>query len=157
MAVFRVGSGRKWNLRRAYSHDQGRTWSQPDVLPAWSVFPQLLRLSNGTIALSTGRPGINLWLSDDARGTHWQSVDIAAQHNRCMTDPSARIGTFEITPNQWLSETTKWQTSSYTGLVEVAPNRLLLLYDRDPERIPRDPNDLSRVFVMPIALDLVQR
>ena len=152
MAVFRVGSGRKWNLRRAYSHDQGRTWSRPDVLPAWSVYPQLRRMSNGMIALSTGRPGINLWLSTDPRGTNWQSVDIAAHHNACMTDPAARIGTFEITPNQYLSETTKWQTSSYTGLVEVAPNRLLLLYDRDPERIPRDPADLSRVFAMPIEV-----
>ena len=104
------------------------------------------------IALSTGRPGINLWLSTDPRGANWQSVDIAAHHNACMTDPAARIGTFDITPNQYLSETTKWQTSSYTGLVEVALNRLLLLYDRDPERIPRDPGDLSRVFVMPIEV-----
>lgn len=152
MAVFRVGSGSKWHLRRAYSHDQGRTWGQPDVLPAWSVYPQLRRLSDGTIALSTGRPGIDLWLSTDPRGKNWQMVDIAAYHNRCMSDPSEQIGTFEITPNQYLSETTKWQTSSYTGLVEVAPHRLLLLYDRDPERIPRGPDDLSRVFVLPVEV-----
>jgi hypothetical protein len=152
MAVFRVGSGRKWNLHRAYSHDQGRTWSQADTLPAWSVYPQLLRTANGTIALATGRPGIDLWLSTDPRGTNWQSIDIAEHHNDRMTDPSERIGTFEITSNPYLSENTKWQTSSYTGLVEVGPNRLLLLYDRDPERIPREPNDLSRVFVMPIEI-----
>ncbi len=153
MAVFRVGSGRKWNLRRAYSHDQGRTWSQADALPAWSVYPQVMRTSSGILALSTGRPGIYLWLSTDERGANWQSVDIAGLNNHWATEASQRIETFEITPNDYLSETTKWQTSSYTGLVEVAPNRLLLLYDRDPERIPRDSQDLSYVFAMPIEIE----
>ncbi len=153
MAVFRVGSGRKWNLRRAYSHDDGRTWSNPDVLPAWSVYPQVIRTSSGILAISTGRPGTYLWLSTDPRGENWQSVDIAEQDNLTATEPDERIGTFEITPNDYLSETTKWQTSSYTGLVEVAPNRLVLLYDRDPERIPRDSNDLSHVFAMPIEIE----
>ncbi len=153
MAVFRVGSGRKWNLHRAYSRDQGRTWSQADVLPAWSVYPQVIRTSSGLLALSTGRPGIYLWFSTDPRGENWQSIDVAGLHNRSVTDDAERIGTFEITPNDYLSETTKWQTSSYTGLVEVAPDKLLLLYDRDPERIPRDSNDLSWAFVMPIDIE----
>jgi hypothetical protein len=48
---------------------------------------------------------------------------------------------------------TRWQTSSYTGLVEVAPNRLLLVYERDPERTPVGPDDLSRVFVLPIEVE----
>ena len=113
----------------------------------------MIRTASGTIALATGRPGIDLWLSTDPRGTNWQSVDIVAQHNRCMTAPGDRISSFEINPNPYLSENTKWQTSSYTGLVEVAPNRLLLLYDRDPERIPLNSDDLSRVFVMPIEIE----
>lgn len=153
MAVFRVGSGRKWNLRRAYSHDQGRTWSKPDVLPAWSVFPQLIRTRGGTLALSTGRPGIDLWFSTDSRGTNWQSIDVVDHHNRCITDPTRHIDSFEIKPSPYLSETTRWETSSYTGLVEVAPNRLLLLYDRDPERGPVNAQDLSRVYVLPIELE----
>lgn len=153
MAVFRVGSGRKWNLGRAYSHDGGHTWSQPDSLPAWSVEPELVRTANGTIALSTGRPGINLWLSTDGRGTGWQSIDIVDHHNRTINDPTARISPFEGGPTPYLSENARWQTSSYTGLVEVAPNRLLLMYDRDPERAPADDNDLSRVFVLPIEIE----
>jgi hypothetical protein len=36
--------------------------------------------------------------------------------------------------------------------VEVAPNRLLMVYDRDPEQAPADPNDLSRVYVLPIEI-----
>jgi hypothetical protein len=45
-----------------------------------------------------------------------------------------------------------WQTTGYTGLVEVAPNRMLLLYDRDPEQAPANQQDLSCVFVMPIEI-----
>ena len=145
MAVFRVGSGRKWNLNRAYSRDGGRTWSKPDVLPAYSVEPQVIRLKNGALALATGRPGIQLWLSGDARATSWKDIDIVAYHNQSVTDPSFRIASSG-------NEFTKWQTTSYTGLVEVAPNRLLLVYDRDPEGPPSGPGDASRLFVLPIEV-----
>ena len=147
MAVFRVGSGRKWNLQRAYSHDEGRSWTKPDVLPAWSVSPELKRIENGTIVLATGRPGIHLWLSTDPRSTTWQDIDIVALHNHSVHDPHERILSFET------KDSTVWQTSSYTGLVEVSPNRLLLVYERDPERAPAGPDDLSRVFVLPIEVE----
>lgn len=147
MAVFRVGSGKGWHLRRAYSHDGGRTWTKPDVLPAWSVSPELKRIENGMIVLSTGRPGIRLWLSTDPRATTWQDIDIVANHSHWTTDPNMRIRSFQVHGH------TEWQTSSYTGLVEVAPNHLLLVYDRDPERAPAGPADLSRVFVLPIIVE----
>jgi hypothetical protein len=146
MAVFRVGSGRKWNLQRAYSHDQGHTWTKPDVLPAWSVSPELKLIQNGTIVLATGRPGIHLWFSTDPRSTTWQDIDIVAFHNRSVPE-SERILSFEN------KDSTVWQTSSYTSLVEVATNRLLLIYERDPERAPAGPGDLSRVFVLPIEVE----
>jgi hypothetical protein len=152
MAAFRVGGGRKWNLRRAYSHDGGHTWTEPDALPAWSVEPELVRTANGTIVLSTGRPGIDLWLSTDGRGKSWQSIDIVEHHNRSVSDPNARISSFDGPPSPYLTENTRWQTTAYTGLVEVAPNRLLLIYDRCPERAPAGPNDLSRVYVLPIEI-----
>lgn len=152
MAVFRVGSGRKWHLRQAFSSDEGRTWTKPDVLPAYSVEPKLLRIANGTIVLATGRPGIDLWFSSDPRGRSWQNIDIVKYHNRHVSEPNERISSFQIKPSPYLSENTRWQTSSYTGLVQVAPNRLLLVYDRDPERAPAGPDDLSRVFVLPIKV-----
>ena len=94
MAVFRVGSGHQWNVRRAYSHDGGRTWSAADALPAWSVEPEVIRTANGTIALSTGRPGIDVWLSTHPRGKDWKNIDVVEYHNHCVTDPNQRIASF---------------------------------------------------------------
>ncbi len=151
MEVFRQGSGRAWNLLRSYSRDEGLTWSAPDVLPAFSVKPALVRTANGTIVLATGRPGIDLWVSTDGRGTSWQRLDLIAQHNAWTEDPFLRISSTES------GQGIKWQTTSYTQMVEVAPNRLLLIYERDavtrpPEAAPKSPKDLSRVFVMPIQI-----
>jgi hypothetical protein len=45
------------------------------------------------------------------------------------------------------------QSTSYTGLVELSPNRMLLCYDRDPEMAPANPQDKGRVFVLPIEVE----
>ncbi|MDB6169550.1 MAG: hypothetical protein JWM88_2414 [Verrucomicrobia bacterium] len=153
MTVFRVGGGRGWNLRRAYSHDQGRTWSAAEAIPAFSVEPSLLRTANGTIALSTGRPGIRLWLSTDARAEKWQDIDIVDIHNRWAPDPTYRIGTYQPKPSpDGVVAAPAWQTSSYTEIVEVAPNRLLLVYDRSAKPSPENNGDLTRIFVLPIEI-----
>ncbi|MGH9342572.1 MAG: sialidase family protein, partial [Terriglobia bacterium] len=148
MAVFRIGAGRRWNLRRCYSRDEGHTWTKPDKLPVYSVEPRMLRIANGTIVLATGRPGIHLWLSIDPRGEKWQEVDIVAHHNKWAPKASYRIEPLDPT-----NPTGMWQTSSYTGLVQIAPNRLLLAYDRSPERAPANWQDLTRVFVIPITVE----
>ncbi len=152
MTVFRVGSGSGWKLRRSYSHDHGRTWSAPDVLPAWSVEPSLVRAANGTILLSTGRPGIHLWCSTDGRGQTWQHVDIAALHNAWAPDASHRIGQYQDPEVPTIAPGELWQTSSYTELVEVSPNQFILVYDRSPKPKPADSSDLTRIFALPIEV-----
>lgn len=145
MCVMRMGGGAAFPLRRSYSSDGGRTWSTPDVLPAVSVEPSLKRLQNGVLALATGRPGIFLWFSTDARGAHWQSIDVLAHHNEWAPDP-----TFQITPAQ---------TTAYTEIIEVAPNRLLLAYDRTPfgwQPTPADSGERNRIFLLPIAVEQVK-
>ncbi len=147
MNVFRIGTGTGWYLHRSYSHDEGLTWSREDVLPAWSVRPSVLRLTNGCIALSTGRPGIYLWVASDPRATHWQSVDLMAHHNAWAPDADMRIGPFQRL------DQSDFQTSSYTSLMEMSPNHLLMVYDRGPEQRPSGPRDLTRVYVLPIEIE----
>ena len=115
MAVFRVGNGRDWNLRRAYSKDGGTTWSQADVIPAYSVAPSMVRTRGGTIVLSTGRPGISLWFSTDGRGRRWQEVDVVKHHNLHVPDETYRILPYPF------DNPREMNTWSYTELVEVAP------------------------------------
>jgi len=150
MTVFRVGGTKDWKLRRAYSHDQGRTWTKADTLPAYSVEPSLVRTANGTIALSTGRPGIHLWLSTDARAQTWQDIDIVEIHNRWAPDKTYRINSFRDPDRP--TGPLLWQTSSYTEIVEIAPNRLLLVYDRSAKPQPENTADLTRIFVLPIEI-----
>jgi hypothetical protein len=171
MCIFRVGSGARWHLGRAYSNDGGRTWSSPDSLPAFSVMPSIVRTAGGTLAISSGRPGIGVWLSRDPRGRHWEMIDIVAFHNKWAPDASYRIdapywggpASYEQNPlyprprDGKMVEAPRFETTSYTKLVEIAPDRLLLIYDRDaayrpPDRPPSSLQDISRIFVLPIEI-----
>jgi hypothetical protein len=134
MCVSRVGAGKYQKLARTYSGDGGKTWSNPDRLEAWSVAPQIRRLKNGLLVLSTGRPGVFLWTSDDARGKSWRKFDVLAHHN-ATTLPS-----LHISPEQ---------TTAYTAMVEVEANRVMMVYDRTPagwKAIPK--GGMGQIFVL---------
>ena len=152
MCVMRVGQHHKqpdqW-LRRIYSSDGGRSWSAIDILPAYSVAPQICRLDNDVLVLSTGRPGIFLWLSADVRGTQWHCVDVVDWHNKVLDEPShIKIPTSgTMNPVSAL----KGQTTSYTAILEVSPNRILLVYDRTPygwQPVPKDSGEHSQIYLL---------
>jgi hypothetical protein len=142
LCVMRMGSGAPFPLRRSYSSDEGHTWSAPEVIPPYSVEPSMRRLANGVIVLSTGRPGIYLWFSTDGRGATWQALDLLAHHNHWAPD-----ATYRIMPTQ---------TTAYTELIEVAPNHLLLAYDRAPfgwKPTPANSGERNRIFLLPIEVE----
>ncbi len=124
MCVSRVGPGTNQKLAQCYSADGGKTWSAIDRLPAYSVAPQMVRLTSGVLALTTGRPGIFLWLADDARGAHWQSIDLLAHHNAVL--PPAE----SLNADQKTSDQSPDQTTAYTAMVRMPDDRLLVVYDR---------------------------
>ena len=149
MCVSRVGSGPGQFLARTYSSDGGSTWSPLDRLPAWSVAPQIVRLTNGVLILSTGRPGLFLWFSTDARGQHWQAFDVQQYHNMVL-DKKYSIGE--------MNNTVQDQTTAYTALVEVTPNHLLLVYDRSPfgwSAVPAGSDERSQIFMLEIDVQRV--
>ena len=82
LAVFR-NAGPASTLCASRSLDEGKTWSPATVLKLPqpnNVLPRLACLSNGLIALSTGRIGLYVYVSPD-NGTAWESLDIALNHN----------------------------------------------------------------------------
>ncbi|MFM8618890.1 MAG: sialidase family protein [Opitutaceae bacterium] len=63
-----LGVGPLYSSRSA---DLGKTWSKPSVVNAYGVMPRLLRLGNGVLVLSYGRPGAEVRFSFDGRGETW--------------------------------------------------------------------------------------
>jgi hypothetical protein len=153
MCISRVGSLEDQKLARSYSSDEGRTWSPVDRLEAYSVAPQLLRLQNETIVLCTGRPGLTLWFSSDPKGKSWQSWDILAYHNSVM-DADSQIGDAHDA-NQERSPLTTAQTTDYTAMIEVSPNRIFLVYDRTPfgwVQVPAGSGEASRIYLLELTV-----
>ncbi len=157
MCVGRMGGGRDQLLARAYSSDEGKTWGPIDRLPAWSVLPDIVRLSNGVLVISTGRPGLFLWFSTDPRGQNWQPFDVMAHHNAVMDKAHhispGKYGLEAVTREQYYTVHHDFdepdQTTSYTSILEVAPNRLLMVYDRVPYGwmpVPTDAEVRSRIL-----------
>ena len=120
----------------ATSNDEGASWSNATKLPfAWSVKPRLRVTSKGLLVLTGGRPGIDLWASND-KGKSWTRFNIAAEHNRLLKAAGADKSLLfneqvvNITSPFQKRAQPEPQTSSYTGLAEAADGAMVVSYDR---------------------------
>jgi hypothetical protein len=98
-----LGNGPMYSSR---SGDGGRVWSRPDVMAQSGVLPRLLRLTNGIVVLSSGRPGVQLRFCADGRGKTW-------------TQP------IELMPYIDENDTV---SCGYTSLLAMGPDRFLIIY-----------------------------
>lgn len=97
LSVFRIQSYTgHW---AALSETSGRSWGTLFPTGTWAVSPNLLALNNGAVVLTSGRPGIGLWLASFA-GHHgvghdglpsWVFHNVIAEHNQRM--PSRHCST----------------------------------------------------------------
>lgn len=87
-------------LMQVKSTDDGLTWSDPVQIAEYGVNPHVIQLASGALVASSGRPGVYLLIDLTGTGEHWQQVPIY--------DGS---------------------TSSYTTLLEIEPNLVMLLHD----------------------------
>lgn len=72
VAVLRTTDGNgDGPLYLSRSENEGRDWSPPQVIRENGALPRLLRLGNGVLVMSTGRPGADLSFSVDGRGEEW--------------------------------------------------------------------------------------
>lgn len=101
------------------SKDGGNSWSTPKAISKNGVSPQLLKLDNGVIVLSSGRPGVQIRFMDNSQEQIWTDA-------------------FEMLRFEGL----EGQVScGYTGLLSLDNNRFIIVYSdfrsRDKNNIPR--------------------
>lgn len=126
LCVFRVESGKDY--WKSYSADAGATWTKAERMAGvWSVEPALVRLANGLILLSGGRPGLFLWVCADGQGERWERLNLAEHHNACVTDPALRFSDAFCEAKERVNPA---QSTSYTDLIAVGPDEALVCYDR---------------------------
>lgn len=123
LAILRLG-GRHYPLYQTRSLDDGQTWEPPQNLGVYSVDPEICVVelaSRRILACSFGRPGANLMFSLDGNGQSW-------------TKPVTLF-----TGN----------STYYTGLRQVGPDRLLLVFDSNPEGTAWEAQDnqINAVFI----------
>lgn len=114
LTVFRTGNGGA-NLGQTRSADGGKTWSPPEPTGIKGVAPRLRLLSNGVLALATGRPApVSLIFSADGNGEKWSHV----------TEVFGGKEAFE--------KGTQKHRTNYADFVEVEPGKILIVYDSAP-------------------------
>ncbi len=103
-------------LCMSFSMDKGKHWTTPQAFTPNGVKPQLLKLGNGVLALSAGRPGVQIRFNLDGKGREW-------------TDPIDMIpfmnsdGSFE-----------RYVSCGYTSLIEATQNTFYLVYSDFTQR-----------------------
>lgn len=126
MCAFRVESGKDYF--KSYSADEGATWTKPECMAGvWSVEPALVRLPNGLMLLTGGRPGLFLWVCTDGQGERWERFNQAEHHNALVADPARRFSDAFCEAKERVNPA---QSTSYTDMVAVGPDEALLCYDR---------------------------
>jgi len=115
-------------MYQTWSADDGKTWTKPVSSGAKGVDPHLRMLSSGILACSYGRPGpVTVMFSLDGTGRVWSHQTPIFEENG---QPPGKGG-----------EISRRRSSCYSDVIEVAPNRLLVVYDHVPygwDSIPKE-------------------
>ena len=121
--------------------------SPPEPTVPYGVEPKLVKLSNGKLVLSTGRPGVFVWAAEDPPTNGWTPFNVAVHHNAAY--PNASFHYASPVP-------TTQETTSYTGLVSFpGTNDVLLSYDylANGWNPAPWPNAASAIFTVRITVD----
>lgn len=95
-----IRGDRDFRMRQMFSHDGGKTWTEPTALEVGKVLPDLVLMHNGVLACSYGRPASCLMFSLDG-GKTWPQHHVVSE----------RVN------------------FNYTSIREISPGRLLYVHD----------------------------
>ena len=141
MNIFRLDSSVSYG--QTFSDDDGRTWSPPLAMKeAHSVQPSIAIMKDGTLVLTGGRPGVFAWINTSGDGGDWLQVDLLGNHNKQHSEERISVGG---------AFTLAEQTTSYTEVVPLDEQSVLVMYDRIPHgwsAIPRDSQDTNSIWVV---------
>ena len=106
-------------LKYAYSSDEGKSWSAPKEYTGikMAVAPHARVLANGALAMVTGRPYVHLLLDWTGTGENFQVVDIYTGSG-----------------------------SSYASILELAPNRVMIIHDESHFSAWRNNSQFSKLI-----------
>ncbi len=67
-----------------YSYDKGKTWTKPEVFYEYGVLPRSVKMGDGTILMTSGRPDVYVRACYDGKGKEWDDVvhvlDVPKEH-----------------------------------------------------------------------------
>lgn len=99
-------------LYASHSYDNGKTWSVPEEISPFGVYPRLLKMQNGLIVCTSGKWDTFFLVSEDD-GKTWSDRHIIAEND----------GQWDKGP------------SGYTSVFEVEPDVILVVYDHTEDRV----------------------
>ena len=153
LCLYRVGG--EWDFYKSYSQDKGLTWSPPVRMEGmWSVQPRLVRLENGALILTGGRPGLFLFLCADGRGEEWERVNLGIHHNRLIEQEDQRFS--EAFCGAEKGENPAISTS-YTSIMPWGSAGVIVTYDRLANGwsgAPGPNGDVDRVFSVALKVSV---
>jgi len=97
--------------------------TKPKVIAPSGVLPKLLKLENGILALSSGRPGVQVRFSED--GEKW-------------TEPLDFVPVTEADPHK--------DTCGYTSLLATGPDRFIIAYSHFKH--PNEKGELRKAIMI---------
>jgi len=97
-------------MQQSFSNDGGLTWTPPRKAGVEGVAPDMHLLSNGVLACSYGRPGVNIMFSTDGTGNQW------SHHTSIFSG---------ITAVNSITD----KSTCYTGFAEVSRGQVLIIFD----------------------------
>ena len=134
-------------LAKLYAECMNQPWPPLPSIP-WGVEPKIVKLPiSGRLVISTGRPGLFVWVANDPPEDGWTPFNLAAHHNAALNDSKWHFGSI-VPPTS--------ETTSYTGMVAVpGSDDVIVSYDRlangwSPAPWP---SEASGIFVVRVSFE----